>query len=403
MKKILLSIVLLSLFLARANAGVKYSAMIIDSITGIKNLFVEFETSDTDSTLLEGTCKIYRNDILWIEGSYQANQKFGQWIKYYSDGKICSYTNYAFGEKNGKYLKYGYNSKIFINGSYKNDKKSGKWTYYTPEGKIWSVLNYNNGVLQDTAIGYSKNGSIISWRVYNNGVLVQQKLYDQNSILYTSDSLVDSKMYIQKFYENNSIYAELYHKDSFLIGYKIFKNNAVKKEMQEFSGNGIIRIKSPKNDNSFKISIENNEVVDIDYKNRYLDQISLNPKYIRYIIGRETNTFSFLKYQEYVYRATYKMDSTYSSFRKDFAVQYNLKASLKSKIIKNTLICLSTSDLGDVVDVYSVREIGSRTIINELGDRILSIIASLDYWYPLNRSRLPRDSRIIIPLSVLLE
>jgi antitoxin component YwqK of YwqJK toxin-antitoxin module len=52
-------------------------------------------------------------------------------------------------QKHGPYYLYFENGKLQISGSYNADQKDGEWKYYDDKGKLLKIENYKNGVLQE--------------------------------------------------------------------------------------------------------------------------------------------------------------------------------------------------------------------------------------------------------------
>jgi antitoxin component YwqK of YwqJK toxin-antitoxin module len=52
-------------------------------------------------------------------------------------------------QKHGPYYMYFENGKLQISGSYNADQKDGEWKYYDDKGKLLKIENYKNGVLQE--------------------------------------------------------------------------------------------------------------------------------------------------------------------------------------------------------------------------------------------------------------
>jgi hypothetical protein len=95
------------------------------------------------------TC-FYRNKFQakyngWT-GKVIHNQRQGDWIKYYSDGKIEIKGKYIDNQKYGEWIYYYLNGNVKAIGIYNCDEKEGMWEYYSPENILTKVVNYTNDI-----------------------------------------------------------------------------------------------------------------------------------------------------------------------------------------------------------------------------------------------------------------
>jgi len=91
-----------------------------------------------------------------------AGLKEGNWIEYYTNGKIKAKGNYTADEKNGQWQYFYSNGQLEQIGIYRNSKPDSVWKWFYPNGKILREENFIDGLADGVLTEYSMDGSIIT-------------------------------------------------------------------------------------------------------------------------------------------------------------------------------------------------------------------------------------------------
>lgn len=83
------------------------------------------------------------------KGQFTEGLKSGQWLSWYTNGKLESAYEYKEGVKTGDFLLQNKNGKPTLQGTYADDALDGKITYYRAD-TVYQVLRYKMGVPVDT-------------------------------------------------------------------------------------------------------------------------------------------------------------------------------------------------------------------------------------------------------------
>ncbi len=85
----------------------------------------------------------HHNEQKFIEGTYDTKQeRNGEWISWFDDGKKNSQGTYVNGELDGKYTVWYPNGNIHYTGRYKKGKQIGKWKFYSEDGNLIKETEY---------------------------------------------------------------------------------------------------------------------------------------------------------------------------------------------------------------------------------------------------------------------
>jgi hypothetical protein len=77
------------------------------------------------------------------EGMIIDGKKEGEWLTFFSDGRLLSKSYFKAGLLNGPFKSYQSNGDVRSIGYYKNGKRSGQWVTYQSNGDVWHLLSGN--------------------------------------------------------------------------------------------------------------------------------------------------------------------------------------------------------------------------------------------------------------------
>lgn len=69
-------------------------------------------------------------DTLLIQGESKDQQKHGEWISYFPNGKIQSICNFNHGTPHGSIIVYEKSGLVLYRGNFINGLKVGEWVFY---------------------------------------------------------------------------------------------------------------------------------------------------------------------------------------------------------------------------------------------------------------------------------
>jgi antitoxin component YwqK of YwqJK toxin-antitoxin module len=84
--------------------------------------------------------------------TYVNDVRTGEWLQYYSSGKIFIRATFADDKLQGKYSVYFENGNPEYLGQYKDDARDGTWLKYNREGIVITKINYIKGLATDPEI-----------------------------------------------------------------------------------------------------------------------------------------------------------------------------------------------------------------------------------------------------------
>jgi antitoxin component YwqK of YwqJK toxin-antitoxin module len=100
----------------------------------------------------------YENDVL-------EDVMHGEFIHYYSNGKINFRKQYDNGKENGLFELYYETGDIKQKGYIKNGKNTGEWFYYDPDGVVKEKEIYTDSIKKVMTLTFNKKGDAISSEV----------------------------------------------------------------------------------------------------------------------------------------------------------------------------------------------------------------------------------------------
>jgi antitoxin component YwqK of YwqJK toxin-antitoxin module len=125
------------------------------------------------------SAKIYTDGILLSEGIIDvAGVQQGLWKELHPNGQIKSKGEYLNGKRIGEWVYYFSNGKVEQKGKYDNKGKAqGIWKWYYPcfdpctneTGQLWREENYRNNLLDGSMIEYSDSGKVITKGEFADG------------------------------------------------------------------------------------------------------------------------------------------------------------------------------------------------------------------------------------------
>jgi len=102
------------------------------------------------------------------EGPYENGKKEGEWISYYASGHIKESSIYKQGIRSGQYTSYYDNDtgNITETGNYLDGKRQGAWKFYYPSGNLNLAQSYKEGILDGAYTNYFDESVL---RIYQKG------------------------------------------------------------------------------------------------------------------------------------------------------------------------------------------------------------------------------------------
>jgi len=127
---------------------------------------------------------------------FKSNQKNGEYISYWENGKISSSGYFSNGKMNGLWNFWDSNGDIEGISGWKNDLKHGRWTAFYNSGQIKQESSFYEGKLDGIQFEYHKNGSKAmhaewangkkcgTWKYWDNiGTLIFEEYYVANDLI----------------------------------------------------------------------------------------------------------------------------------------------------------------------------------------------------------------------------
>jgi len=140
---------------------------------------------ENEQLMSEGNYLDMKKDALWKNYSsqgfiisketYQKDQLNGPRISYYLEGqeedapKILNVAIYKDSLLDGEFMAYFSNGKLMQSGKYQVGEKIGIWSTYYPNGTLNSTERYKEGKLHGWILSYDQEGNQISKILFNLG------------------------------------------------------------------------------------------------------------------------------------------------------------------------------------------------------------------------------------------
>ncbi len=116
--------------------------------------------------------KVFANKQRAYIAYFKNNKLFGEYKRFYENGKLNLEVNYDDSESG--YAKIYYDNGVLgAEGMYINrNVKDGLWKYYTVDGKKVVDINFDNGIPHGDEIKYWINGAKLEKKTWNHGKMV---------------------------------------------------------------------------------------------------------------------------------------------------------------------------------------------------------------------------------------
>ncbi|MFH2142520.1 MAG: toxin-antitoxin system YwqK family antitoxin [Bacteroidota bacterium] len=116
--------------------------------------------------------KKYENEKIAYNAYFKNGKIIGQYIRYYSSGKIKADVIYdKEGNQTGKAKLYWDDGIIMAEGNYIDmNVKDSIWNFYGVDGKLLSTVSYKKDILDGESISYYRDGKKSELITYKNGV-----------------------------------------------------------------------------------------------------------------------------------------------------------------------------------------------------------------------------------------
>ncbi|MEQ8324090.1 MAG: toxin-antitoxin system YwqK family antitoxin [Vicingaceae bacterium] len=130
------------------------------------------------------------------EGTYKSSRKTGNWISYYSNGKVKNEITYKSGRPYGPYKTYYPNGVLEEEGNWQNNRNTGTFKRYHENGKVSQAFSFNStGKREGKQSYYYENGQVMiegDWaggkesgtltEYYENGELKAKKVFADGNL-----------------------------------------------------------------------------------------------------------------------------------------------------------------------------------------------------------------------------
>ncbi len=141
--------------------------------------------------LYHGTYKVFfRNGQISQIGNYNEGYRVGKWFYYFPDGKIYLIVSYekepynqeiftingSYGNENGEYIRYYSNGKIEEKGYYLAGNLHGKRIHFYKNGKKQFEITYKNGKKDGIAQYFDLSGNLKKIVEYKDNQIINQKI-----------------------------------------------------------------------------------------------------------------------------------------------------------------------------------------------------------------------------------
>lgn len=151
----------------------------------------------------------YPNGVPYDKGNYKNGYREGEWLIWYSSGKLGNRLNFKHNKLDSLFTTYYENGQIMFTGNYKEDARTGEWKEYYENGKLKSegsycidiapvIVTYDNvdslkkeypNLIDDTIfVNYALDFKSGTWKYYNGeGKLIREEFYEKGKLIKTQD------------------------------------------------------------------------------------------------------------------------------------------------------------------------------------------------------------------------
>lgn len=123
----------------------------------VKSKWTIKELADGTDVIDGEWLEYHKNGTLKVEGQYLEGQKQGEWITYFSNGKVESRLSYAGDRADGDFRNWHENGNKAEVGKWHNGEKAGEWVSWHANGKIAGAVSYKDGMPNGRGISYYDN------------------------------------------------------------------------------------------------------------------------------------------------------------------------------------------------------------------------------------------------------
>ena len=135
-----------------------------------------------------------------LEGTFKKGMKYGEFIKYYSDGKVLSKISYFENRLDGSWKEYYRNGNLLRKKTFKDDLLEGEYIDFYSFGQILSKRFYVKNKLEGIYKEFYKNGQLHIKKNYKNNILEGEYIVYHE---YEFEPVVQIKS--KKYYKNGKI------------------------------------------------------------------------------------------------------------------------------------------------------------------------------------------------------
>ncbi|MBN2892815.1 MAG: hypothetical protein JXL97_13180 [Bacteroidales bacterium] len=152
----------------------------------------------------------YPSGKIKFKAEYVNNNKHGNAYEYAQDGTLTAIEEYRYGNLV---------SRKAVNRLDKNNQKTGNWVEVFDNGKVKSEINFVSGMPNGSYKEYSPTGKILKFEKYENGKMISSVERPKYDTLRSANIKID-----KEYYSNGRIKSIKNYKDSLAFGTHIFYN-----------------------------------------------------------------------------------------------------------------------------------------------------------------------------------
>ena len=156
----------------------------------------------------EGPWKIYNENRLIADETYEHGIKNGLAHRYYNTGEVMEETNWQNGQKNGDYRVFFKSGEPYLQCKMKNDMRDGLFLVYFENGREELVASYHNNLRDGEWNYYDQEGKIRYTLLYKDGKIMNPQVRDSldNLQMLELERNKDAILDPEKFMEDPSEY-----------------------------------------------------------------------------------------------------------------------------------------------------------------------------------------------------
>lgn len=151
----------------------------------------------------EGVWRIYQNNILVADESYQQGVRNGIAHQYFENGKVMEESQWKNGKKDGDYQLFYPSGKPYIQCKMKEDQRHGLFLVYYENGLMEREAAYKNGLRDGEWQFFNQDGELAYTLFYAQGEILNPQVRDSIANLEMQEleknkaNLIDPEQFMQ--------------------------------------------------------------------------------------------------------------------------------------------------------------------------------------------------------------